>query len=186
MNFKHASGFAAVAILLLAIGFLGGLFFGSGAAPSDASGQPATSDPSRQDLVKQLVSTKAVLQVGLTFTALGSEESHLRAVAELADRRLNDRERKAVTDAIDAIYKTRSAWQEILDKTKCHWYLDMPDALDFGNKCEDDLTTIFASLGISDQFPDPKYWKVVKQNQVITPLLGMCILRIQSAILSLE
>ncbi len=83
-----------------------GLLVWGGGAPSDAP---------REELTKRLVSAKAAIQAGLSFAGLGTEETQLRAAAELADRRLNDSERKAVADAIFAIHQTRSAWQASFD-----------------------------------------------------------------------
>jgi hypothetical protein len=110
MNAKRISAASAAAVLLLLIGFAAGLLVRSGDAPSDSS---------RQELTKRLVGTKAAIEAGLTFAGLGNEETQLRTAAELADRRLNEAQRKAVVDAIYAIHQTRSAWQMMSDGT-CH------------------------------------------------------------------
>jgi len=168
MNPKHVAAFAVAGVLLLAVGFLVGLFV-HGGAPEDAS---------RQELTKRLVSTKAAIEAGLNFASLGTEETQLRAAAELADRRLSDSERKVVADAIFAVHQTRSAWQIMLAECVALGYF-------FLAACAQNLLPLMQSLNLpaSHSLGDiVGTYPFNSQNAVLKPFLSVCLTRIQAAI----
>jgi hypothetical protein len=61
-------------------------------------GETATGGPGaqRKELVKQLVTTKAMLQTSLSLSELINQETKIRASTELADRDLSNAERRGI------------------------------------------------------------------------------------------
>lgn len=175
MNPKHVAPLVA-AVLLLAVGFLAGLFVHGGGAPADAS---------RQELMKRLVTTKSAMEAGLALARLGDEETQLRAAAELADKQLNDGERKVVADAILGIHGTRSALQEINNTCKSDsGYL----AINLYH-CGEKLDPIIKSLGLTKdltllELPPAGLLQMilVGNDDLLSLLISNCRLKIQAAI----
>jgi hypothetical protein len=131
--------------------------------------------PARQDLLKQLVGTKAAITTGLSMAALTERETQIRAAAELAERDLNVSQRQAVDAAIDAIAKTRAAWQ--LTFESCYRGDHDDEVIPLG--CDGAMIRNFEALGVGKRMPIEK---LAPRNQVIGPLLDVCFQRIQAAI----
>jgi len=131
--------------------------------------------PARQDLLKQLVGTKAAITTGLSMAALTEHETQIRAAAELAERDLNVSQRQAVDAAIDAIAKTRAAWQ--LTFERCYRGDHDDEVIPLG--CDGAMIKNFEALGVGKRMPIEKS---APRNQVIGPLLDVCFQRIQAAI----
>jgi hypothetical protein len=167
MSYRKILALVAGAIVLLLLGFFGGLLIQGGGGPSDTS---------RQELAKQLFNTKAAMQAGLPFAGLGTEETHLRAAAELADQRLNGSERKAIADAVFAIHQTRSAWQIMINGT-CYQSGQMI-YLDIGNsECAKQLPNLASSIGVRIESE-----KTVFIDTTVQAFLRICGVRVQAAI----
>jgi hypothetical protein len=168
MNVKHIAGLSGAAALLLAVGFSAGLLLSRNVA--------APPNPARQQLMNQLVSTKAVIEASVNLHDFGVQESQLRAAADLADRQLNDGERRAVSDAIGAIHNTRSALN-LMSSQNCHVQYDQILTLD-ESLCQIPLNQLAESVGLGPNI----VLSTPYRSKIGQALLGVCLSRIQQAV----
>jgi hypothetical protein len=92
--------------------------FGAGYLTGTQLAQSQQQDAVRQELLKQLVATKAAIEIGLALGDLRASEKNVQTALELAANRLNDEQRQVAGKALHAISQTVAAWEETF--SKCH------------------------------------------------------------------
>jgi hypothetical protein len=163
--------------------------FGGGYLTATQLSQTARQDAVRQELLKQLVATKAGIETGLSLTDLRGEEKHVKAAFDLASDRLDDRQKQYIAEALDAISLTHAAWQETL--TTCHSGNYEGVSLLVISDCDNKtFERIFDAMGILPKFTkmakDYSLFSTLKTNTFLGPLLQVSLSRIQTAIDSLR
>jgi hypothetical protein len=136
----------------------------------------------RQELVKRLVTAKAAIQAGLTFADLGIQERQIRTAAELANAQISNDQKQSAEAVVYAISQTRAAWQTTLDSV-CRLDRDVH----LNSYCRRDFQRVFENLGIAGDFESVGkrtygLTEFVCSDEILGPLLGICIKRIQAAI----
>jgi len=179
---------AALGIGLI-VGFVGGFLT---AAQLSKSSVFERQDPTRQDLLKQLVATKSGIESGLTVGDLRKSETELRTAFDLASNGLNDRQRPAVAAALHAVTQTVAVWDETL--TKCHagsdGYVGLGEEVEAASSSwnpkrnNKKLKVIYADMGVLGELTkwEPPLNLAPKRGTLLQPLFSVSLDRIQAAI----
>jgi hypothetical protein len=185
--------YAVAAVLLLGGSFLAGSVWQWG---SSSAATPQR-DPAREDLLKQLVMTKATIQTGLSLRDLGDQEKQVRANTELADRTLSVAEHRMIGDVIDAFETIRAAWA--ITEDYCHRAIEDASFVILrspflekykpASQCalperNDSLREEFKKLGAAAQFDAiaSAIPHAFPRSSLFVPLLTACLVRVQAAI----
>ena len=170
--------------------------FSAGYLTGTRLAQSPGQDATRQELLKQLVATKAVIETGVALDEFRASDKNVQTALELAANRLNDDQSQAARQALHAISQTVAAWDETF--TKCHagrdgyvWLGDFARNGSENPNCNDKkLEDIYGNMGVLSALKkwseNPVLTLAPKRGTLLQPLFSVSLDRIQFAINSLQ